>query len=139
MKHFASDLRNGRHIQCHIKKVRRKNWNLGCYGHLSHIWNGTLELARAQNLKVTATHDLLQLLDMSFFKALKGYWGDILFRRMKMVRSHLSKAEFATYICDSEVWDKAFSKENIINGFRHCGISPCYRTQYPANRFHVNL
>ena len=30
-----------------------------------------------------------------------------------MVRSCLTKAEFATYICDSEVWDKAFYKENI--------------------------
>ena len=107
---------------------------------VSHLeWNFRTSSCPECNLKVNATHDLLQPLDMSFFKAFKGYWGDILFRRMKMVRSHLTKAEFATYLCDSEVWDKAFSKENIINGFRRCGISPCYRTQYPANRFHVNL
>lgn len=112
-------------------------------GHLSHLWYGTIELARTQNVTIIKipphTTDLLQPLDVSVFKALKNYWGTILFKRLKTTRSRLSKAEFSTHLCDPEVWDKAFSKENIIHGFISCGIHPCDRNQYPVNRFNVNL
>ena len=56
-----------------------------------------------------------------------------------MTRSRLSKAEFATHLCDPEVWEKAFSAENIKNGFRRCGIFPVDSTQYPEHRFSINL
>ena len=113
-------------------------------GHLSHIWYGTLELARAQKVTIIKlpphTTDLLQPLDLSGFKSLKDYWGDILFRRLKTKRTtRLSKAEFATHLCDPEVWGKAFSPSNIKSGFRSCGIFPVDRRQYPENRFNVNL
>ena len=112
-------------------------------GHLSHIWYGTIELARTQNVTIIKlpphTTDLLQPLDVSVLKALKGYWGDILFKRLRTTRSRLTKAEFATHLCDPEVWEKAFSKENVINGFKGCGICPVDRKQYPVNRFNVNL
>ena len=102
-------------------------------GHLSHIWYGTLELARAQNVTIIKlpphTRDLLQPLDVSVFKSFKGYWGDILFKRLRVTRSRLSKAEFATHLCDPEVWEKAFAVENIKNG----------EHQYPEHRFSINL
>ena len=112
-------------------------------GHLSHIWYGTLELARAQKVTIIKlpphTTDLLQPLDLSGFKSLKDYWGDILFRRLKTKRTtRLSKAEFATHLCDPEVWGKA-SPNNIKSGFKSCGIFPVDRKQHPENCFNVNL
>ena len=112
-------------------------------GHLSHIWYGTLELVRAQNVTIIKlpphTTDLLLPLDVSVFKSLKGYWGDILFQRLRVTRSRLSKAEFATHLCDPEVWKKAFSVENIKNGFRRRGIFSVDSIQYPEHRFSINL
>lgn len=112
-------------------------------GHLSHVWYGTLELARTQNVTIIKlpphTTDLLQPLDVSVFKALKGYWADILFKRIRSTRARLSKAEFSTNLCDPEVWKKAFSETNVKNGFRTCGIHPVDRTKYPTNRFSVTL
>ena len=112
-------------------------------GHSSHLWYGTIELARTQKVTIIKipphTTDLLQPLDVSVFKALKNYWGAILFKRNKLARSKLTKAEFSKYLCDPEVWDKAFSKSNIVNGFVTCGIHPVDRSRYPKNRFNVNL
>ena len=112
-------------------------------GHLSHIWYGTLELARMQNVTIIKlpphTTDLLQPLDVSVFRSLKGYWGDILFKRLRATRSRLTKAEFVTNLCDVAVWSKAFSENNIMNGFKACGIYPCDRTKYPVKRLNVNL
>ena len=112
-------------------------------GHLSHLWYGTIKLAQTQNVTIMKipphTTDLLQPLDVSIFKSLKDSWGDILFKRLKTTRSRLTKAEFSSHLCDTEVWDKAFSKENIVNGFRSCCIHPCDSNQYPVNRFNVNL
>ena len=92
--------------------------------HLSHVWYGTIELARVQNVTIIMlpphTTDLLQPLDVSIFKALKGYWGDILFKQMKTTRNRLTKAEFSSYLCDPEVWAKSLSEDNIKNGFRGC-------------------
>ena len=93
-------------------------------GHLSHVWYGTIELARIQNVTIIMlpphATDLLQPLDVSVFKALKGYWGNILFKRMKTTRNRLTKAEFSSYLCDPEVWAKSLSEDNIKNGFRGC-------------------
>ena len=87
-------------------------------GYLLHIWYGTLELARAQKVTIIKlplhTTDLLQPLDLSVFKSLKDCWGDILFRRLKMKHTtRLSKAEFATHLCDPEMWGKAFSPNSF--------------------------
>ena len=53
-------------------------------GHLSHVWYGTLELARQQKVTIIKlpphTTDLLQPLDVAVFKSLKDHWGDILFQ-----------------------------------------------------------
>ena len=112
-------------------------------GHLSHIWYGTLEMARAQKVTIIKlpahTTDLLQPLDVSVFKSLKNHWGDILFKRLRISRSRLTKSEFSTLLSDPEVWGKAFSEKNIKNGFKSCGIYPCDRTKYPEHRFAINL
>ena len=112
-------------------------------GHLAHVWYGTIELPKVQNVTIIKlpphTTDLLQPLDVSVFKALKGYWSDILFKRMKTTRNRLTKAEFSSYLCDPEVWAKSLSEDNIKNGFRGCGIFPPDRTKYPVKRFNVNL
>ena len=113
-------------------------------GYLSHIWYGTLELARAQKVTIIKlplhTTDLLQPLDLSVFKSLKDYWIDILFRTLKTkCTTRLSKAEFVTCLCDPEVWGKAFSPNNIKSGFRSCRIFPVDWKQYPENHFNVNL
>ena len=85
------------------------------------------------------TTDHLHPLDLSVFKSLKDYWGDILFRRLKTKHTtRLSKAEFATHLCDPEVWGKA-SPNNIKSGFKSCGIFPVDRKQHPENCFNVNL
>lgn len=112
-------------------------------GHLSHLWYGTIELAREKKVSIIKlpahTTDLLQPLDVSVFKALKNYWGDVLFKRLKTTRSHLTKAEFASNLCSPECWDMAFSTKNIENGFIGCGIYPCDREKYPKSRFHPHL
>ena len=104
---------------------------------------GTLELACAQKVTIMKlpphTTDLLQPLDISVFKALKDYWGDILFNRLRLTRARLTNAEFATHLCDPDVWGKAFLAESIKNGFRRCGIFPVDREQYPESRLSVNL
>ena len=82
-------------------------------GHLSHMWYGTIEVARSQKVTIIKlpphTTDVLQPLDVSVFKALKNHWGDILFRRLRLTRSRLSKSEFSAHLSDAEVWLKAFS------------------------------
>ena len=82
-------------------------------GHLSHVWYGTIELAREKKVSIIKlpahTTDLLQPLDVSVFKSLKDHWGQILFERLKTTRSHLTKAEFASALCHPECWDSAFS------------------------------
>ena len=112
-------------------------------GHLSHVWYGTIELARNQKVSIIKlpahTTDLLQPLDVSVFKSLKNHWFDMLFLRLKTTRTHLSKAEFSSGLCDPECWDKAFSTANIMNGFRGCGIYPTNPEEYPTYRFHPHL
>ena len=48
-------------------------------GHLSHLWYGTLKLARNNNVTILKlpphTTDLLQPLDVAVFKSLKDSWG----------------------------------------------------------------
>ena len=112
-----------------------------CDGHLSHVWFGTLELAREQNitiLKLPAhTTELLQSLDVAVFKSLKSSWGHILFDGLKFIHAdqRLSKAEFAQLIASEEVWNKGLSKENIITGFCEIGIFSPNRTEYSEPRF----
>ena len=112
-------------------------------GHLSHIWYGTIELARSKDVSIIKlpahTTDLLQPLDVSVFKSLKNHWADMLFNRLKTTRNRLSKAEFSTALSNVDCWNKAFPKANIVNGFRGCGIFPPNRDQYPSNRFHPHL
>ena len=113
-------------------------------GHLSHLWYGTIQHGKEKNvttIKLLAhTTDLLQPLDVSVFKLLKDNQGSILFNRlMKMKISRLSKSEFPTLLSSEEVWRKSFSKENIQNGFRKCGIAPCDREKYPIRRLSSNL
>ena len=59
------------------------------------------------------------LFNLSVFKPLTGYWGGIHFRRLKIKHSRLSKAQFATHLCDPDVWGKAFSSIGIKNSFRY--------------------
>ena len=113
-------------------------------GHLSHLWYGTIQHGKEKNvttIKLSVhTTDLLQPLDLSVFKLLKDNRGSILFNRlMKMKISRLSKSEFPTLLSSEEVWRKSFSKENIQNGFRKCGIAPCDREKYPIRRLSSNL
>ena len=111
--------------------------------HLSHVWYGTLEFARIQKVTILKlpphTTDLLQPLDVSVFKALKDYWGDILFRRLRLTRSRLAKEEFSSHLCHPDVWGKALSEENIKSGFRRTGVFPVDLDQYPQHRLNVNL
>ena len=104
-------------------------------GHLSHVWYGTLELARQQKVTIIKlpphTTDLLQPLDVAVFKSLKDHWGDILFQQFSMSRNKLTKSEFATVLSSEDVWKNAFTPENIKQGFRKCGISPPNRKMYP--------
>ena len=99
-------------------------------GHLSHVWYGTLELARQQKVTIIKlpphTTDLLQPLDVAVFKSLKDHWGDILFQRF-------SKSEFATVLSSGDVWKNTFTPENIKQGFRKCGISPANLKMYPEH------
>ena len=112
-------------------------------GHLSHIWYGTLEYARAQGVTIIKlpphTTDVLQPLDVSVFRSLKGHWGDILFDRLRTTRTRIPKTEFAALLSDQKVWAESFKEQNIKNGFRTCGIFPPDRSQYPTHRFSVNL
>jgi len=85
------------------------------------------------------TTDLLQPLDVSVFKSLKNSWGDLLFTRLHLNRSKLTKAEFCTFLSDDLVWKKALTEEHIQNGFRKCGIWPLNREAYPEHRFNKNL
>ena len=107
------------------------------------MWYGTLEYARKWKVTIIKlpahTTDLLQPLDVSVFKSLKDTWGNILFKRLHKNRSRLTKAEFATLISSRDVWQKAFSVENITARFQKCGISPCDRSTYPEYRFNANL
>ena len=62
-----------------------------------------------------------------------------MFKRLKLTRSRLSKSEFCDLICSDDVWGKAFSVDNITNGFARCGIVPLDRNAYPTYRFNANL
>ena len=64
------------------------------------------------------TMDLLQPLNVSVFKMLKGKWGQILHGRLRKSRKALTKSEFSTILSSDEVWERLFSKESIQNGFR---------------------
>ena len=111
--------------------------------HLSHLRYDTIKLAKEKNVTIIKfpahTTDVLQPLDVSCFKSLKDYWGKMLFQRVKLRRSKLSKVEFLTIISSEDVWNKSFTESNIINGFNKCGIVPCDRHAYPRKRFHPNL
>ena len=63
----------------------------------------------------------------------------MLFQRVKVRRSKLSKAEFLTIISSKDVSNKTFTESNIITGCNKCGIVPCDRHVYPQKRFHPNL
>ena len=108
-------------------------------GHLSHMGLDTLRYAREYNVTIMKlpphTSDLLQPLDVAVFCSLKSHWGKILFKRLRSIRTKLTKAEFATLLSSDEVWRASFTKENIAAGFRKCGIFPIDRGQYPIERF----
>ena len=91
-------------------------------GHLSHVNYNTIKFSRENKITILKlpphTTDLLQPLDVSVFKSLKEHWGKILFSRLRMTNSQLSKPEFASILSSDEVWAASFSIESIKNGFR---------------------
>lgn len=75
-------------------------------GHLSHLWYGTIQLAKEKHntfIKLPAhTTDVLQPLDVSVFKSLKDHWGNVLFKRLKLSRTRLTKSEFSTIVTSKD-------------------------------------
>ena len=112
-------------------------------GHLSHLWYDTIKLAQEKNITIIKLPayptDLLQPLDVSYFKSLKDYWSKMLFERYNSSRSRITKSEFLTIISSKEVWNKVFTEKNIKSGFEKCDIMPCNCGVNPQTRFHANL
>ena len=112
-------------------------------GHLSHMWYGTIDLARQKSVTILKlpphTTDRLKPLDVAVFKSLKDHSGDVLFQRNNTSRLKLSKAEFETILSREDVWKKSFSIENIQKGFIKCSIYPVDTESYPKERFNPNL
>ena len=112
-------------------------------GHLFHLWYSSIQHANEKNVTIITlpahATDLLQPLNVSVFKSLKDNLGSILFNRLMKMKISLPKSEFSTLLSSEEVWKKSFSKENIQNGFRKCGIVPCDREKYPTRRLSSNL
>ena len=89
------------------KEGELKNCFLMYDGHFLHTCLESLKLARTQKvtiIKLTLhTTDLLWPLDLSAFKSHNDYWGDIIFRWLRMICTRLTKAKCAAHLCDLKV------------------------------------
>ena len=86
--------------------------------HLFHLWYGTIQLAKGKHITVIKlpahTTDLLQPLDVAVFKSLKYQCGNVLFKRLKLQRTSLTKSGFLTILASEDVWKKSFTGANKI-------------------------
>ena len=65
---------------------------------------------------------LLQPLNISCFKSLKGAYGDEIEKLMRASRNYIDKEDFLHIIPD--IRNKALTAANIRNGFAAAGIVP---------------
>ena len=111
-------------------------------GHSTHLNLKLIRKAREENitlLKLPAhTTDRLQPLDVCCFGPLKKIWDRTITdwsRRFQARR--IQKSEFITLV--GNVWNRSFTPENILAGFKKCGIYPVDRTVYPRSVFVPSL
>ena len=96
-------------------------------GHSSHYEPDTIRYAAAQGVVIVClpphTTHVAQPLDVSFFKPLKSYWFDICHHYMQDNPGRVvTKYQFSSLFASA--WYKATRPDNIISGFRKCGVSP---------------
>ena len=96
-------------------------------GHSSHYEPDTIRAAAEQGVIVFClpphcTH-IAQPLDVSFFRPLKVYWSEACHTFMQEnPGSVITKYQFSTLF--SKAWYKAIQPQNLIAGFKKCGIYP---------------
>lgn len=96
-------------------------------GHVSHLTYNLNTFCSENGIELislypNATH-ILQPLDVSVFGLLKKAWKNYVHTwRMRNCGNSLTKNQFTPFLSDT--LNNNLSKDNIINGFRVCGMYP---------------
>jgi len=104
-------------------------------GHTTHTSIKTTELARKENVSISAhCTDLLQPLDVSCFAPLKYYYEKALVQHIQQTGGWqpLRKAQFVDMLCSA--WRHGLNAQNIISGFRSTGVFPVDKTKHKLSR-----
>ena len=108
-------------------------------GHESHISYNLLRTAIDNNIHILCLpahcSHLPQPLDVSVFRAAKVTWKKILkdhYRQTRLKKASVRKEVFPSLI--AKLYDSAFKQEQVMSGFRKCGIFPFSRTVIPKEK-----
>ena len=96
-------------------------------GHSSHFEPDTIRMASKEGVVIIClpphTTHVSQPLDVSFFRPLKVYWSNACHKYVQENPGRIvTKFQFSSLF--STAWYKAIKPENLISGFRKCGICP---------------
>lgn len=106
-------------------------------GHATHVGLDVIQFAIRERITILKlpphSSHLLQPLDLTVFRSLKGSWDEALVKwQRKYLGTKLSKKGFSQLI--GELWDKV-SPDIISSGFRKGGIVPYNREIIPKEMF----
>ena len=124
-----------------LKAVEERPLLLILDGHLTHVSIEIIEMARESDVTIVKlpphVTDKLQPLDVSCFGPLKRLWERVLNDHVSVwgTKEPMQRHVFCNLI--SEVWHKGLTPDNIVAGFKACGVYPLDRERYPTDRFDI--